>query len=177
VADVERHVVGEARLESLQGLQPFTPSPVREVGVHAVVDDVAGEHGFGVQPPQGVDVRLPWSQLLSGEGDAADVDLVPVVHELVGKGPRGRPLGAHHRADDGVLHIVVPADDRVDRSGGDDRNVVVADDISRAGVVVRMRVRYDNAAMVCPLALTASRTDVASETVSMLSTTTTPSGP
>ncbi len=70
--------------------------------------------------------------------------LPPVDEAGSGTSAHCRPLGTHHRADDGVLDGIVAADDLVDRGGADDRDPERhrrTDHVEARGVVVGMGVR------------------------------------
>jgi hypothetical protein len=106
--------------------------------VHAVVSDVPGEDSAVVELPQRVRVRFAGPDLAHREAQATEAHVVAVVHRAVGEHPPGRPLVAHHGADDLVLELIVPADHRVDGGGRDDRDVVSTDKVRQTRVVIGM---------------------------------------
>ena len=111
-------------------VQPLIAEAIREIGVHVVVDEVAGKDArpcVRLEHPPTVVWRLTGAHIDDAEGRAANADAVAVLDPVRGERPGGRPFVPEHRPQDPLLVGVVSPDDIVHAADRVHRHVRAAD--------------------------------------------------
>jgi hypothetical protein len=127
--------------------QPIFVKTVGQVTVVPVIGKVAGKDqvALGLEHPNTVLGRLPRSQVRDCECDLSERQRLSVGDLMVGESTFVSPLIAEHRAKDLLLDRVVATDHLGEPCDGEHGNVMVANDLDQATVVIGMGVSDDDA--------------------------------
>src|SRR6516164_1628680 len=113
VTHVELSVARELALRALEVGEPGLVEAIRQIGVHAAVDQVAGEdarRALALEHPPAVVRRLAWTGVDDAKDCAPDADPLTIPDRPIGELPYRGPLLPEHGAQDDFLFGVVATD-------------------------------------------------------------------